>query len=203
MEYDRVIEQEIDEFTLKYGIIDGNETIFYIKVGQNGSIIGEKDKYIKIAKDINENYGFTVIVASNPYNLSNPLANDMYVISEYKRKRNLEGDDIYFMGYSNGALVGSLYGSKYKNIKRMLLINPPIQEDAFDGLKEFNGEFVTFIYGDLDYSYPYLIHLFPYLNEKIGLELIEDADHHFKGMDDVFSSLPEKYLLTDIKKLTK
>ena len=40
-------------FSIDYGIIEGNNNILFIKVGQNGSIYGYDNKYLKIANNIN------------------------------------------------------------------------------------------------------------------------------------------------------
>lgn len=59
-----IVKQRNDE--IEYGIIHGNNTIVFIKVGLKGSIYGYKNKYLRIAKKLNKEHGCTVIVASNP-----------------------------------------------------------------------------------------------------------------------------------------
>ena len=58
-----IVKQRNDE--IEYGIIHGNNTIVFIKVGLKGSIYGYKNKYLRIAKKLNKEHGCTVIVASN------------------------------------------------------------------------------------------------------------------------------------------
>ena len=39
-----------DNIIINYGIVNGNNTIVFIKAGQDGSLYGYQDKYIKMAK---------------------------------------------------------------------------------------------------------------------------------------------------------
>lgn len=201
MEYDKVIEIDSDNILYKYGIINGNNIVFFIKPGQYGAI--ESNKYVKMAHEINELYGFTIVVTNNPSKEANPLARDMLVVDEYMKSIGIPNYSIYFMGYSNGATIGSLYGVKYPQIKRMLLVNTPIHSNTFANLDEFRGEFITFLYGSNDTGFKYVPYLFPYLNEKIGLEIIEGVDHKFIGKEDLFIELPTKYLFLDEERLKK
>ncbi len=68
---------------LEYGIIHGNKTIVFIKVGLKGSIYGYKDKYPLIAKNLNENHGCTVIVSSNPNGYDDDFEDEMNFVDEY------------------------------------------------------------------------------------------------------------------------
>lgn len=46
--YDIIINEKISEKdTIDYGIIEGNNTILLIKVGQNGNIYGFENKYLR------------------------------------------------------------------------------------------------------------------------------------------------------------
>ena len=198
-DYDKVIHSQFEDIAvIDYGIIKGNETIVFIKAGQYGTIYGYKNKYLKMAKAINEKYGYTVICLSNPFNGKNPLDNAMKVIDDYCKENKLKDYTIYYMGHSNGALIGAWYGINYPRIKRMLLVNGPIQHNwhkTKNNIKKFSGEKMVFVYGSLDPSYQYteLIQLLS--NDKVKLEIIEGEDHNFsKGIFD-FKTLPENFLL--------
>ena len=41
-------------------------------------------------------------------------------------KNNFKDYEVYYMGNSNGGIIGAQFGIKYPQIKRMLLINPPL-----------------------------------------------------------------------------
>ena len=66
-----------DNIIINYGIVNGNNTIVFIKAGQDGSLYGYQDKYIKMAKRLNQKYGCSVICSSNPFDGRNPLDNAM------------------------------------------------------------------------------------------------------------------------------
>ena len=99
-----------DTITIEYGIVEGNNTIVFIKVGQDGSLYGYHNKYIKMAKRLNQKYGCSVICSSNPFDGNNPLDNAMEVIEDYAKK--FDDYKIYYLGYSNGALIGAWFGIK-------------------------------------------------------------------------------------------
>lgn len=198
MEFDIVMCKKFDDkINIDYGIVNGNNTILFIKAGQDGSMYGYENKYLKIAKRINDKYGFTVISSSNPFDGRNPLDNAMEVIEEYSKER-FEDYNIYYMGHSNGGLIGAWYGNQYKKIKRMLLINAPLMYNwhkTKEGIKKFTGELVSMIYGEYDQSIQFTELLKPLLNESIKLNIIKNEDHHFKNNMEDFLSLPEQYLI--------
>ena len=122
-EYDIVVHSQLEDVALiDYGIIKGNEIIVFIKAGQDGTMYGYQNKYLKIANSINKKYGYTVICSSNPFDGTNPLDNAMKVIKDYCNEQQIEKYKIYYMGHSNGALIGAWFGIKYPEIKRMLLV---------------------------------------------------------------------------------
>lgn len=127
MNYDEVIKREFNNnATIEYGIVKGNSTVAFVKVGQNGSIYGYENKYLTIAKTLNKEYGYSVIVSSNPFDGNNPLGHDMNVVKEYCVENDIKDYQVYYMGQSNGARIGMSWGYKYPEIKRMLLINSPV-----------------------------------------------------------------------------
>ena len=126
-DYDKIVHSQLEDIAIiDYGIIKGNEIIVFIKAGQDGTIYGYQNKYLKIANSINKKYGYTVICSSNPFDGTNPLDNAMKVIKDYCNEQQIEKYKIYYMGHSNGALIGAWFGIKYPEIKRMLLVNGPI-----------------------------------------------------------------------------
>lgn len=178
----------------EYGIISGNSTVFFIKAGQGGNIYGYENKYLQIATNANKKYGYTVICASNHWDRkNNPLKQDGAVINECCRNTQ----KIYYMGVSNGGIIGAIYGHLYPQITRLLLINPPLFINwprIKRGLQGFQGEKGTIVVGELDASYRFADLIKLVNNHRIHVTTIANADHNFKGKLSEFINLPEQYL---------
>ena len=197
-DFDIIFSKTIDGEEVNYGIIEGNNTILLIKAGQDGSMYGYENKYLTIARNINKEFGYTVICSSNPLRKTNPLEQAMEIIEDYSQRKGFDDYQVYYMGLSNGGYVGAAYAYLHPKIKRMLIINMPIfvnWHKIKDGLKQFEGEKATFIYGTLDPSYKYVEMLTLLNKDNIKLEIIKDADHNFVGKLDEFIALPNKYLV--------
>ena len=197
--FDIIFSKTIDNEEVNYGIIEGNNTVLFIKAGQDGSMYGYKNKYLTIAHNINKIHGYTVICSSNPLRKSNPLEQGIEIIEDYCQKREFEDYKIYYMGLSNGGYIGATYAHLYTKIKRMLLINMPIFTNWHKikkGLKQFDGEMAILIYGTLDPSYKYAEMITMLNKDNVKLEIIENADHNFVGRLDDFIALPDKYLIS-------
>lgn len=198
-DYDKIVNIQLEDIAvIDYGIVKGNETIVFIKAGQDGSMYGYHNKYLKIADSINKKYGYTVICSSNPFDGTNPLDNAMKVIDDYCNEQQIKDYKIYYMGHSNGALIGAWFGINYPKIKRMLLVNGPLMYNwhkTKEGIQKFSGEKIVLVYGSLDQSYQYTGLIEPLINEKVKLEIIEGQDHHFSKDTFDFKTLPEKFLL--------
>jgi len=187
-----------DIAVIDYGIVKGNNKIVFIKAGQDGSMYGYENKYLKIATSINDKYGYTVICSSNPFDGTNPLDNAMDVIENYCKDNNYKDYEIYYMGTSNGGIIGAQFGFNYPKIKRMILINAPLMINLHktkEGIKSFKGDKIVLIYGSLDQSYMYVELIKPLLNDVVKLKIIEGQDHFFSKDTYDFKKLPEDYLL--------
>lgn len=199
MKYDIELHRQFGDNVIDYGIIRGNNNILFIKAGQDGSMYGYNNKYLKIAKDINKKYGSTVICSSNPYNGNNPLDDAIEVIDSYCKGNNIKDYEIYYMGHSNGGLLGAWYGTKYDRIKRLLLINAPLMYNYHktkEGLVNFDKEQLVLIYGSLDQSFPYIKLLDRIQNKKVKYYIIDGQDHYFSHDNYDFKKLPFDYLYT-------
>lgn len=196
LKFDKEIHSKFEDIAIiDYGIVEGNNIIVFIKAGQNGSLYGYQNKYIKMAKRLNQKYGCSVICSSNPFDGNNPLDNAMEVIEDYAKK--FDDYKIYYLGYSNGALIGAWFGIKYPKIKRMALVNGPLMYNLHktkEGALSFNGESINFIYGEHDQSTPYLELLKSIENDKIKIFVEEGQDHHFSKSEEKFQKIPDKYL---------
>ena len=196
LKFDKEIHSKFEDIAIiDYGIVEGNNIIVFIKAGQNGSLYGYQNKYIKMAKKINKKYGCSVICSSNPFDGNNPLDNAMEVIEDYAKR--FDDFKIYYLGYSNGALIGAWFGIKYPKIKRMALVNGPLMYNLYktkEGALSFKGESINFIYGEYDQSIGYVELLKSIENDKIKVFIEEGQDHHFSKSEEDFQKIPEKYL---------
>lgn len=196
LKFDKIVKSNLEDITvIEYGIIEGNNTIVFIKSGQNGSIYGYNNKYIKMAKRLNKKYKCTVICSSNPFDGNNPLDNAFTVIEKYTSK--FEDYKVYYLGFSHGALIGAYFGINYPKIKRMLLVNMPLIYDINlikNNLNNFNNEKVTIVYGSLDYSINLLENIKNIKSNRLDIKVILNEDHYFSKDEEDFYSLPEKYL---------
>ena len=196
LKFDKIVKSNLEDITvIEYGIIEGNNTIVFIKSGQNGSIYGYNNKYIKMAKRLNKKYKCTVICSSNPFYGNNPLDNAFTVIEKCTSK--FEDYKVYYLGFSNGALIGAYFGINYPKIKRMLLVNMPLIYDINlikNNLNNFNNEKVTIVYGSLDYSINLLENIKNIKSNRLDIKVILNEDHYFSKDEEDFYSLPEKYL---------
>lgn len=196
--FDIEIKKELkDALNIDYGIIKGNSTILFIKAGQNGSLYGYKNKYLKMARRANKKYGCSVICSSNPFDGTNPLDNAFEVIDYYAK--NFNDYKVYYLGFSNGALIGAWFGTKYEKIKRLCLVNGPLMYNLHktkECVQKYDGEGITFVYGELDQSYKYLKLLEKIADDKIKIYTLHE-DHYFSLNEEDFQTLPDKYLFYD------
>ena len=196
LKFDKIVKSNLEDIAIiEYGIIEGNNTIVFIKSGQNGSIYGYNNKYIKMAKRLNKKYKCTVICSSNPFDGNNPLDNAFTVIEKYTSK--FEDYKVYYLGFSNGALIGAYFGINYPKIKRMLLVNMPLIYDINlikNNLNNFNNEKITIVYGSLDYSINSLENIKDIKSNRMDIKVVPNEDHYFSKDEEDLYSLPEKYL---------
>lgn len=196
MKYEKIIETQFNDKKIEYGFVNGNNTIVFIKVGQDGSIYGYENKYLKMAHILNKNKGYSVIVSPNPFDGQNPLDDAMEVIEKYLKDNNLKDYKIYYFGHSNGARIGITWGYMYPKIKRMICVNSPIfinWHKLKTGLQSSNNQDIYLIYGQYDQSARYTELLNPLLSDRISLKVIDGADHNFTNMIDDFIQLPMIY----------
>lgn len=193
MDFDEIIRQN----AINYGIIKGNNIIVFIVVGKKGAIYGYKNKYLIMAQTINKEYGYTVICSENISNPENILNTGINIIKNYCIEKKFYEYKIYYIGVSNGAIIGTLYGTDVKEIKKMLLINMPLMINFHkikEKLKENKDKKIIFIYGSLDPSFKY-IELLNYIeNTNLKIISIENQNHNFSKDINEFISLPQKYL---------
>lgn len=188
---------------IDYGIINGkfniesSHIVVYIKAGLTGSIYGYENKYLKMAKNLNEKFGVSVFVASNPEGTGNSIGHGLQIIKNYCKERQVKQFNVYFVGVSNGGVQGLFAFEKNPLINKALLIGAPLNYNPDliqKALINFNGEKLHLICGDKDPGFG-LFKLYSELeNEKIIFTAFLNVDHVFSGNTELFIKLPEKYL---------
>lgn len=193
-DFDVVIQKPFENNIIEYGIIKGNNTVFFTKAGANGSMRGYKNKYLEMGLNLHKKYGYTVVCSSNPAAISESIGQGIQVIEEYVK----EPYQVYYFGYSNGAIMGAGNAWKYPQIRRLVLVNGPLMakwHKTKEGASKFQGEKMVYVYGEEDVSFK-LIGLIDLIdNPSVSVVSIPKADHKFLDMLDEFKNLSEQYLL--------
>ena len=181
-----------------FGIKLGENALVFIKTGRGGTISGYHNKYLKLANQIHDKYGFAVVVSANPLEYDCDLVSEInYIFGNISYF-----DQIYFMGVSNGALIGAQQCWLIPEIKRMLLINGPLMinlHKTIAGLKKHTADDVCIVYGDKDPSYQYSQLLNIENISNVRVLTIPGADHNFSGMEEavkilVYNELLKKFI---------
>ena len=123
LKFDKEIHSKFEDIAIiDYGIVEGDNIIVFIKSGQNGSLYGYQNKYIKMARRLNEKYGCSVICSSNPFDGNNPLDNAMEVIDNLN---NEELSLLYELVENSSLYLSSVqdYSYAYENIIEDFNIN--------------------------------------------------------------------------------
>ena len=188
MAFDKIIHKTLDEESVDYGFIFGNNKIVFIKAGAGGGIPGYQDKYLRMANKVHERLGATVICSSN-YEKSLPT--DKKAIEWCAKYLKLEDAELYFVGVSDGA-DQCIILSRNAPTKKLLCINTSFVpgHDPSDRLIIRSKVEKIFVYGTKDVEGHELV---PKLMEReipnFEIRWVEDADHQFTGMVDEFVSL--------------
>ena len=156
------------------------QKILLIKAGQDGSIYGYRNKYLKLACEMRELYGFSVVCASTP---SSDISQMEQFAEVVKSEFEIGGQTrIYFMGMSMGASIGCIGRSLFPEISRFLLVNPPLMINTTRicrSAKAFNGEMMIFVFGSLDPSTHLAGLLKLHERENMRVVIVPGQDHHF------------------------
>ena len=188
MAFDKIIHKTLDEESVDYGFIFGNNKIVFIKAGAGGGIPGYQDKYLRMANKVHERLGATVICSSN-YEKSLPT--DKKAIEWCAKYLKLEDAELYFVGVSDGA-DQCIILSRNAPTKKLLCINTSFVpgHDPSDRLIIRSKVEKIFVYGTKDDEGYELV---PKLKERaipnFEIRLVEGADHEFTGMVDEFVDL--------------
>lgn len=167
---------------IDYGFVFGRDRqkIFLIKTGQDGSIYGYQNKYLKLAYELRDLHGFSVVCASTPSTEINQMA--LFAEMVQSKFKITDATKIYYMGMSKGASIGCLGHASFPQISRFLLINPPLMINTTKQCRcaqNFAGETMTFVFGSLDPSAHLAGLLKMHERENVRVAIIPGQDHYF------------------------
>ena len=182
MQFDLIKSFGNGENHVDYGFVfaSDRQKVLLIKAGQDGSIYGYRNKYLKLACEMRELCGFSVVCASTPSSDISQMAQFAEVVkSEFEIGGHTQ---IYFMGMSMGASIGCIGRSLFPEISRFLLVNPPLMINTTRicrSAKAFDGDMMTFVFGSLDPSAHLAGLLKLHEREKMHVVVVPGQDHHF------------------------
>ena len=190
--YDNVYKIAVNEGEVEYGCVSGNGKIVYIKAGMGGNFLGYEDKYLKIARGLNERFGCSVICASNPCPL--PILADKMIIDEFLSRHKTCTAELFFFGHSNGGVKGLELAASGVPFERMVLVNMPLMinfNKALGMMKAIPDTKIIAAYGDGDPSVGFIPFLLSAHLPNLEILKIPGADHNFSGALDKFISLAD------------
>lgn len=169
--FDKIIDDNV-------GFIHGSNKVLFIKTGQGGSIYGYENKYLKLAVDVNEKYGYSVFVSATTMDTKASFQYDIQTIEECLGSPVFE---IYYLGVSKGGLIGIWHGCDEPRIIKMVSINAPLMINyhgkTLPGVQKLGVDKLTMVYGSLDPSYKYV----PFVEKRANVQIIDGADHNLSG----------------------
>jgi predicted alpha/beta-hydrolase family hydrolase len=182
MNFDKIINKEIEGEQIQYGIVFGNEKIVFIKAGADKGISGQGNKYLKMARRVHERMGATVICASNPE--AEHKIMDAKAIRWLAAKLGFENFELYFVGTSDGGYQNLVLASKFPETVKILGINSSFIDlpGLVARIKRLPDVEKIFAYGTRDEDYDEVVPVLKKLHlEKLEIVEIEGADHDFTG----------------------
>lgn len=175
---------------MTYGIVQGSNTLVFIKSGRGSNCYGYEDKYLRMAHRIHEARGYTVICAPNPTDVETGDA-DETVIRDYAREAEWDSFDLRLFGGSNGAYQNLLLAARMPEATRILCVNMPLMINYHKITRAIGataGVEKLFVYGEHDPSISYV----PFLEGRgQPVRRIAGADHNFKGMVEDYIALSD------------
>lgn len=195
MKFDEIFTVTYGEDSVEYGYVSGNNKLVYVKAGMGGSYEGSHNKYLRIARRLNERCGCSVVCVSNPISL--PIALDKAIIDDLICRYGILDSEINFFGHSNGGVKGLELSCSGVRFNKMVLVNMPLMINfhrTVERIKAIPKTRIITVYGEYDPSYNYI----PFLERKelSNLEIIRcsGADHNFAGKLDEFIELSNRLI---------
>ena len=183
-----------------YFIIEGDKSrAFVIIVGMDGSLYGDENRYLKMAQKANALHGYTIFGFCNPGSNWNLEDNGFSFIMNTVKNHMTESCEIYVFGFSAGASFTIFHAWEYPDIKRILVVNPPLMVNyhkIVEGIRQFKG-ISTLIIGEQDQSISFgkIIERDQKASGFSDVIIYPKANHLFTGLTDELIDLPFTYLL--------
>ena len=175
------------------GYIHGSSKVLFIKTGQGGTIYGYENKYLDLAREVNEKYGWSVFVSATITDNKETYEHDMQLLEQCVGVAEYE---VFYLGVSKGGLIGIWHGANDIKIKRMVAINAPLMINfhgkTLPGVRTLGKDKLTMVYGSLDPSYKYV----PFVDKHANVQIIEGADHNLKNTDLNLLDIISNFLLS-------
>lgn len=172
--------------------------VLLILTGAGGTTKGFQNKYETIAKQVMNDYHFSVAVATTPLGswlrLDDNLQDIMNCLFENLGTKDFK---VYVMGSSAGANIILSNAYHFPQIKKILAINPVLSMNLHkidSGIKNFAGEKIDIIVGEKDPAFPW-VEALP-KNEILETTVLPNIDHVFNGNLQTFIDLPKQFLFS-------
>ena len=166
-------------------------------------IIASDSKYINLLLEVSVNYG--IIVASPTE--TDLITKEVDFINQECRPQlgcDKAPPKIFLLGVLKKASAGCIYGSKIPQITRFLLISPTIKSNLSKirhAIETFNGEKMTFVFGDDEQSIKQASLIKPYERENVEVLILPKLDRYLSNYDSGLMPLIKKHLLKQISML--
>lgn len=105
----------------RIAIVKGSTTMLFIKGGRGSTYYGYNNKYLNIARTINEKYGLTVAVSSNKLFSNIALKSELQSVFTALNTHY----QVLYAGVSSGAVAAIEQASDIHGLQKFLLINQP------------------------------------------------------------------------------
>lgn len=113
-EFDLILNNQI-------AIVKVSTTMLFIKGGSGSNYYGYNNKYLDIARTINEKYGLTVAVSSNKLFSKIDLKSELQSVFKAMNTHY----QVLFAGVSSGAVAAIEQSPDIYDFQKLLLINSP------------------------------------------------------------------------------
>ena len=136
-------------------IVKGSTSMLFIKGGSGSTCYGYNNKYLDIARTINQKYGLTVVVSSNKLFSVIDLKEELQSIFTALNTHH----QVLFAGVSSGAVAAIEQSPDIYELQKFLLINPPFTislPKIKRSLEAKKDATFNFVFGSNDPSYSFL-----------------------------------------------
>ncbi len=189
--FNEIVRKTCDGCRITYGIIHGNETVVLIKSGAGKPCRGSKNKHLKMALWLNQQYGYSVICASNPYDCDQTFHIDKKVLCNYVKQQGFEKFNVYLVGTSDGADQILFLAKEIPQTEKLLCINHSAVSfnDLVKKLMQTPKVEKIFVYGTQDDEVEHASLLKDENIPNLKIITVEGANHGFTGMIDEYIAL--------------